>query len=124
MNFFHFAQVIDGDLNLIFWVEELLNWSNIKMTQEQNHLQEKQVTQNGYISYLGIILQERVELLLYFHLLITNIFCSLKFRLKYCKIATKNIHFWNIYLFKYHEKCDLVYDILFGKILRHMADRF
>lgn len=61
MNFFHFAQVIiDGDLNLIFWVEELLNWSNIKMTQEQNHLQENQVTQNGYISYLGIILQERV----------------------------------------------------------------
>lgn len=31
------------------------------MTQEQNHLQENQFSQNGYRSYLGVILQKRVE---------------------------------------------------------------
>ena len=45
--------IVGWDLSIfnrfkIFWVEELLIQSNIKMTQEQNHLQKNQVTQNGY----------------------------------------------------------------------------
>lgn len=31
------------------------------MTQEQNRLPENQVSQKGYRSYLGVILQKRVE---------------------------------------------------------------